>query len=71
MGDDVPARHEGGAARLLPLSVDGLIAAASLVMLHGARRQRPAPRRAWWMLGLGVAATLAASLLTFSGGGRP
>jgi Protein of unknown function (DUF2637) len=53
----------GTAARLLPLSVDGLIAAASLVMLHEARRQRPAPRLAWWMLALGVAATLAANVL--------
>ena len=33
----------GTAARLLPLSVDGLILAASLVMLHEARNRRPAP----------------------------
>src|SRR5258707_7108875 len=33
----------GTAARLLPLSVDGLILAASLVLLHEARNRRPAP----------------------------
>ncbi len=55
--------QSGTAARLLPLSVDGLIAAASLVMLHEARRQRPSPPLAWWMLGLGVAATLAANVV--------
>ncbi|HUK72219.1 MAG TPA: DUF2637 domain-containing protein, partial [Streptosporangiaceae bacterium] len=54
--------QSGAAARLLPLSVDGLIAAASLVMLHEARQQRPTPPLARWMLGLGVAATLAANV---------
>jgi len=48
----------GAAARLLPLSVDGLIAAASLVLLHEARNGRAAPRLARWMLALGVAATV-------------
>ena len=33
----------GTAARLLPLSVDGLILAASLVMLHAARTGGPVP----------------------------
>lgn len=55
--------QSGTAARLLPLSVDGLIAAASLVMLHEARRQRQAPPLARWMLALGIAATLAANVL--------
>lgn len=36
--------QDGTAARLLPLSVDGLIAAASLVMLHEARNARAAGR---------------------------
>jgi uncharacterized protein DUF2637 len=52
----------GTAARLLPLSVDGLILAASLVLLHEARNRRPAPPLARFMLGLGVAATVAANV---------
>ena len=32
--------HDGTAARLLPLSVDGLILAASLVLLHETRNDR-------------------------------
>jgi hypothetical protein len=54
--------QDGTAARLLPLSVDGLIAAASLVMLHAARRKLIVPRLARWMLGLGVGATVAANV---------
>jgi Protein of unknown function (DUF2637) len=52
----------GVAARLLPLSVDGLILAASLVMLLEARTGRAAPVLARVMLGLGVAATIAANV---------
>jgi hypothetical protein len=52
----------GTAARLLPLSVDGLILAASLVLLHEARNGRSAPALARWMLGLGVSATVAANV---------
>jgi Protein of unknown function (DUF2637) len=51
----------GTAARLLPLSVDGLILAASLVMLHEARNRRPAPPLARFALWLGIAATLGAN----------
>jgi Protein of unknown function (DUF2637) len=54
--------QSGIAARLLPLSVDGLILAASLVLLHEARNQRPAPGLARWMLWLGIAATVAANV---------
>jgi len=54
--------QDGAAARLLPLSVDGLIASASLVMLHAARRKLPVPQLARWMLGLGVGATVAANV---------
>jgi Protein of unknown function (DUF2637) len=60
------ARDHGGtvlAARLLPLSVDGLILAMSLVMLHEARSARTAPALARGMLGLGVGATVAANVL--------
>jgi hypothetical protein len=52
----------GVAARLLPLSVDGLILAASLAMLLEARAGRTAPVLARVMLGLGVAATVAANV---------
>jgi hypothetical protein len=54
--------QSGTAARLLPLSVDGLILAASLVLLHEARAARPAPLLARCMLWLGVAATVAANV---------
>src|SRR6185437_14506123 len=54
--------QDGTAARLLPLSVDGLIAAASLVMLHAARRKLGVPQLARWMLALGVGATVAANV---------
>lgn len=59
------ARGHGQAgidARLLPLSVDGLIASASLVLLYEARQKRSAPGLARWMLALGVAATVAANI---------
>ena len=54
--------QDGTAARLLPLSVDGLIAAASLVMLHAARRRLAVPWLARAMLALGVGATVAANV---------
>lgn len=56
----------GLAARLLPLSVDGLILAASLVLLHQARwdgaERSSVTSLARWMLGLGVAATVGANV---------
>lgn len=54
--------QSGTAGRLLPLSVDGLIVAASLVMLHEARNGRHAPALARVMLGLGISATIAANV---------
>jgi hypothetical protein len=54
--------QDGTAARLLPLSVDGLIAAASLVMLHAARNKLPVPPLSRLMLALGVGATVAANV---------
>ena len=62
-----PGRH--GAARLLPLSVDGLILAASLVLLHEARNDRAAPALARFMLWLGIGATIGANLVYGSGYG--
>jgi hypothetical protein len=41
--------------RLVPLTVDGLICASSMVMLDSARRKVPVPALARWLLGLGVA----------------
>lgn len=54
--------QQGTDGRLLPLSVDGLILAASLVMLHEARSGRRPGLLAWGMLGLGVAATVGANV---------
>lgn len=53
--------EDGITARLVPLTVDGLIYASSMVMLHSARRRVPVPRLARWLLGLGIVATLAAN----------
>jgi hypothetical protein len=52
----------GWTARLIPLTVDGLIWASSMVMLDSARRKVPVPTLARWLLGLGIAATLAANV---------
>jgi hypothetical protein len=60
--DLVRAHGEGWAARLVPLTVDGLIYASSMVMLDSARRKAPVPGLARWLLGLGIAATLAADV---------
>jgi hypothetical protein len=46
----------------VPLTVDGLIYASSMVMLGCARRKVPVPALARWLLGLGIAATLAANV---------
>jgi hypothetical protein len=47
---------------MVPLTVDGLIYASSMVMLDSARRSTPVPALARWLLGLGIAATLAANV---------
>jgi len=49
-------------ARLLPLSIDGVIAEASLVMLYAARHKLPTPWLARFMLVLGIAATVGANV---------
>ncbi len=61
--------QDGTAARLLPLSVDGLILAASLVLLHEARNGRDAPGLARCMLWLGIAATVGANIAYGAGYG--
>jgi hypothetical protein len=55
--------EEGWTARLVPLTVDGLIYASSMVMLQSARRQTQVPALALWLLGLGILATLAANVM--------
>jgi hypothetical protein len=52
----------GWTAHLIPLTVDGLIWASSMVMLDSARRGSRVPKLARWLLGLGIAATLAANV---------
>src|ERR1039457_3587501 len=54
--------QSGTAACLLPLSVDGLIITASLVLLQEVRKGRAAPALARCMLAPGVAATVAANV---------
>jgi hypothetical protein len=61
--------QDGTAARLLPLSVDGLILDASLVLLHEARNGRDAPRLARLMLWLGIGATIGANIAFGAGYG--
>jgi hypothetical protein len=61
--------QDGTAARLLPLSVDGLILAAPLVLLHEARNGRDAPRLTRFMLWLGIGATVGANIALGAGYG--
>jgi len=61
--DLVRAHGESGwTARMVPFTVDGLIYASSMVMLDSARRKAPVPALARWLLGLGIATTLAANV---------
>jgi Protein of unknown function (DUF2637) len=57
------------AAMLLPLSIDGTVAAASLVMLRSARMKLPTSKLARVMLALSVLATLACNVLFGAGFG--
>jgi Protein of unknown function (DUF2637) len=52
----------GVTARLLPFTVDGLILAASMLILDANRRGRTAPPLARWCLGAGIVATIGANL---------
>jgi uncharacterized protein DUF2637 len=52
----------GLTARLLPFTVDGLILAASMLILDASRRAMPVPPLARWCLGAGIAATIGANL---------
>ncbi|TDD28301.1 DUF2637 domain-containing protein [Actinomadura sp. KC06] len=52
----------GPTARLVPFTVDGLIWAASMVMLDASRRKQPAPPLAKWSLAVGIVATVGANV---------
>ncbi len=54
--------ESGVTARLLPSTVDGLIWAASMVVLDVSRRNQPVPRLAAWSLGAGIVATVGANV---------
>lgn len=54
--------ESGPTARLVPLTVDGLIWAASMVILDANRRHQPVPALAKWSLGVGIVATIGANL---------
>jgi hypothetical protein len=54
--------ESGVTARLLPFTVDGLIWAASMVVLDASRRNQPVPRLAAWSLGAAIVATVGANL---------
>ena len=60
----VTAHGEHGIlARLYPGTIDGLIYAASMVLLDAARRGVTPPPLARWLLTAGIAATLFANVL--------
>ena len=52
----------GLTARLMPFTVDGLIVAASMLILDANRRAKPVPGLARWCLGAGIVATIGANL---------
>jgi Protein of unknown function (DUF2637) len=59
----VEAHGEAGpVARVYPLTIDGLIYAASMVLLDCARRLVRSPLLAYAALGIGIGATLAANI---------
>ena len=62
--------ESGVTARLLPFTVDGLIWAASMVVLDASRRGQPVPRLAVWSLGAGIVATVAPTWRTAWGMAR-
>lgn len=53
----------GITARMEPFTVDGLILAASMVILDANRRKRGVPALAKWSLGLGIVATVGANVV--------
>jgi len=53
----------GAVGHLDPVVIDGLIVAASMVLLDSARHREKPPALALWLLGAGIGATLAANVL--------
>ena len=47
---------------LYPVAIDGIIVAASMVLLDAARHSEKSPALAWWMLAAGIGVTLAANV---------
>ena len=47
---------------LYPVAIDGIIIAASMVLLDAARHSEDSPGLAWWLLGAGIGVTLAANV---------
>lgn len=58
----IASGETGVAAAVYPATVDGLIFTCSLVIVSAARDRRRAPVLAWFLLFLGIAATLAANI---------
>ena len=54
--------ESGVTALLEPGTIDGLVYASSMVILHAARHRLPVPRLARWMLASGIAASLAVNV---------
>jgi hypothetical protein len=54
--------ESGVTARLVPFTVDGLIWAASMMVLDASRRGQPVPQLAAWSLGSGIVAMVGANL---------
>ena len=61
---EVVTRHgeHGLIGHLYPVAIDGIIIAASMVLLDAARHVEDAPLLAWCLLGAGIAVTLAANV---------
>jgi len=63
--------ESGLTARLVPFTVDGLILAASMLILDASRRNQPAPPLARWCLGAGILATTSSAPSGLPRPGRP
>ena len=55
--------ESGWVAYLVPLTIDGLIFASSMVLLDAARRGATRPKLAYFTMGLGILATLSANVM--------
>jgi len=59
----------GTVGHLYPVVIDGLIVAASMVLLGAARHREHPPALAAWLLAAGIASTLAVNVLAGAGSG--